>query len=94
MKAAIRKKLRPSWPDNKPPWKPEFSDGCTLVPDAGTLDCCLAHDKAYYEAKGGRVGRRRADRAYLDCMRAHGWTWRARFRWAGVRAFGWIFWYT
>lgn len=81
--------------DAKVPWRDEFSDGCTLVANVPeTMHCCLAHDKAYYEAKGGWRGRMRADRAFLACMKEHGWTWRARLRWLGVRLGGWVAWYT
>lgn len=79
----------------KEPWTDRMSDGCTLVSDPPeTVRCCIAHDKAYYHAEGGAAGRRKADRAFLECMKAAGWTWRAYLRYAGVRLFGWWFWYS
>ena len=90
-KSACRKALKPKWPDDKPPWDDSMSDGCTLVADSpDTIHCCLAHDKAYYQATGGRA---KADREFLGCMKAAGWGTRAYVRWAGVRIFGWL-WYT
>ena len=99
MRQTLRGAVRPKWPkvgaSDKPPWKPEFSDGCTLVSDhPDTIHCCLAHDRAYYEAKGGPAGRAKADREFLQCMQTAGWTWRARLRWWGVRIGGWAAWYT
>jgi len=99
----IRGRLVENWPrpakDNpngaadKPPWKAEFSDGCSMVSDhPDTLHCCVAHDRAYYEAVGGESGRRKADRVFLECMKASGWTWRARLRWLGVRVAGKEYW--
>lgn len=117
MKASFRKKFRPSWPQlepwpgawppgAKPPWRDEFSDGCTFVRDyPETKHCCLEHDQAYYEAKGGWRGRMRADRRYRECMlevayelrfgnRRRRIVRRAWRRWLGVRLLGWIAWYT
>ena len=91
-KSVCRKALKPKWPDAKPPWDDSMSDGCSFVSDSpDTVHCCLAHDKAYYQAVGGRG---RADRAFLDCMKAAGWGTRAYVRWTGVRLFGWLLWYT
>ncbi len=99
LRGAYRRKFRPSWPKaeaaKKPSWRDEFSDGCTIVSDhPQTLHCCLAHDRAYYEARDSWRGRMRADREFRECMQTAGWTWRAWVRWSGVRAFGWIAWYT
>ena len=100
-KCAFRDKFRPSWPEAskgqaKPPWDDSMSDGCTLVPDIPeTMHCCLAHDRAYYQAEGPFFfGRWKADVAFFLCMLEHGWTWRALVRYTGVRLFGWIAWYT
>lgn len=98
MKRYLRGKLVKSWPNvpvkEKPLWKDEFSNGCSLVPDVPeTVHCCVIHDKAYYEAGGGAKGRAAADKAFLNCMKEAGWTWRAYVRYFGVRMFGWTFWY-
>lgn len=91
-KAICRKALKPKWPHNKPPWDDSMSDGCTIVSDhPDTIHCCLAHDKAYYEAT---CKRSKADQDFLDCMKAAGWGTRAYLRYAGVRMFGWLLWYT
>ncbi len=91
-KSVCRHSLKPKWTDEKPPWDDSMSDGCTVVSDSpDTVHCCLAHDKAYYEATGSRA---KADRAFLACMKEAGWGARAYVRWAGVRIFGWLLWYT
>ena len=103
MRSAFRRVIRghvvKSWPkvapEDKPPWRPEFSDGCTLVSDPPeVVHCCLEHDRAYYEAKGGSAGRTKADREFLECMKTAGWTWRARLRWLGVRIGGGEIWFS
>ena len=80
----------------KRPWDDRMSDGCTVVSDpALTRHCCLAHDRAYYEAVGGAAGRAKADREFLRCMTATRFPrWRAYVRYAGVRALGWLWWWS
>ncbi len=68
-------------------------------------ECCQMHDELYIEQEGGALGREIADRLFLACMerKARGVADPARrdllrkkagFRYAAVRAFGWLAWYT
>ncbi len=43
------------------------SDGCSLFPDGDYLDCCVAHDKAYYVG-GSWTKRWRADKKLFKCV--------------------------
>lgn len=65
-------------------------DGCTFFPDGAYLDCCTAHDRAYY-AGGSRSARWRADKVLFKCVAAKKGWWNksiAPVMWAGVRVFG------
>ncbi len=74
-------------------WDDSMSDGCTLVSDPPEIvHCCVQHDKRYVLLD---VSRKEADDEFLHCMLKAGFPkWRANIRYAGVRAFGWILWYT
>jgi len=73
--------------------KPFVSDGCTLFPDAMPLgdaqwlDCCIAHDRAYW-AGGTEEERKSADRTLRECVAAIGEPEVADVMLAGVRAGG------
>ena len=58
-----------------PPWRNEWSDGCTAAPDRGWWgdhrECCVAHDASYYLG-GSQEDRLRADRVFYECLLAHG----------------------
>lgn len=84
----------------RPPWSPEMSDGCSTPVLARVLDadlraacrdcrdCCLAHDRAYYEG-GPWAAKLRADVALFECVaRRKGDTlalamFNAIYRWGG-----------
>ena len=73
--------------------KPFTTDGCSLFPD-GTLqqqdlwlDCCIAHDLAYWMG-GTSEERERADRRLRDCVSKAGEPKIAELMLAGVRAGG------
>lgn len=67
--------------------------GCTVVPDLDFHCCCVDHDLAY-ERGGTRSDRLRADKEFLKCMLERDDKYRpmAYVYYAGVRAFGWMFW--
>lgn len=64
-------------------------NGCTLAPDHNFRSCCDAHDEAYTLQK---VSRLEADMQLRDCITAAGHPLKAQVYYAGVRAFGWVFW--
>ena len=70
-----------------------MSDGCTASPQRkDILDCCLAHDRAYYER---RISQREADEQFLACLkskRLNGWDIYVRY--IAVRLFGWLWYHT
>lgn len=67
------------------------SDGCSMFPDGGYRDCCVEHDKAYFNG-GTRRQRRAADGLLFKCVAGQkGWwhrTFIAPMMWAGVRIGG------
>jgi hypothetical protein len=66
------------------------SDGCSLFPDGGYRDCCVAHDKAYF-AGGSWTKRWQADKNLFKCVAAKkGFQHKiiAPLMWLGVRAGG------
>ncbi len=72
---------------------PFTSDGCSAFPD-GTLeqktlwlDCCTAHDKAYWQG-GSYLQRLQADQALQSCVAQTGQTEIAQLMLAGVRVGG------
>ena len=94
---------RPLWQGGLPDrrrarvaWRDSMSDGCTVVSDPlVVLHCCIAHDRLYYQAIGGAAGRAKADREFLQCMMATRFPrWRAYARYVGVRALGWLWWWS
>jgi hypothetical protein len=64
------------------------SNNCTLFPEGSYTSCCENHDAAY----GAGYDRAKADRDLRDCVIACGRPHLAWIMWAGVRAFGWVFW--
>lgn len=66
------------------------SDGCSLFPDGDYRDCCVEHDKAYFNG-GGWSRRWRADKKLFACVAAKkGFQHKiiAPLMWAGVRVGG------
>lgn len=66
------------------------SDGCSLFPDCDYRDCCVEHDKAYYNG-GSWKERWRADRRLFKCVaNKKGWWHKplAPLMWLGVRIGG------
>ncbi|VEN73787.1 exported hypothetical protein [Candidatus Desulfarcum epimagneticum] len=53
----------------KPPLppKPFVSDGCSLWPDSGWLECCVEHDLVYWKGGAGQ-DRLEADRMLKTCV--------------------------
>ena len=49
------------------PPHPFTTDGCSMWPDDGWVDCCVEHDIAYW-CGGTSDDRRRADAALRDCV--------------------------
>jgi hypothetical protein len=79
--------------------KPFTSDGCSSFPD-GTLaqqqlwlDCCVAHDYAYWKG-GTELERMQADAALHSCVAKVGQPAVANVMLAGVRAGGGPYWPT
>ena len=66
------------------------SDGCSLFPNGGYLDCCVEHDRAYYFG-GSWKKRWQADKKLFKCVAAKkGFQHKiiAPLMWAGVRIGG------
>ena len=66
------------------------SDGCSLFPDGGYRDCCVAHDNAYYFG-GSWTKRWQADKKLFKCVAGKkGFQHKiiAPLMWLGVRAGG------
>ena len=66
------------------------SDGCSLFPDGKYLDCCVEHDKSYYNG-GSWTQRWRADKKLFKCVaRKKGFKHKiiAPVMWLGVRVGG------
>lgn len=68
-------------------------------------ECCQMHDELYIEREGGALGREIADRLMLACMERKAKAVadptrralllrKAATRYAAVRAFGWMAWYS
>ena len=67
-----------------------ISDGCSQFPDGDYTDCCVEHDKAYFNG-GSWIMRWRADKKLYKCVAAKkGFEHKfiAPVMWAGVRVFG------
>ncbi len=79
--------------------RPFTSDGCSAFPD-GTfnhsdkwLNCCIAHDKAYW--LGGTYKERlKADDDLETCIASVGDEKTAKLMWAGVRVGGSPYWFS
>lgn len=70
-----------------PPETPFVSDGCSCFPDWDYSDCCLAHDRDYWQ--GGTAKERKAsDRRLKACIRKKGHPFLAPVVYGGVRVFG------
>lgn len=54
-----------------PPFDPRTSDGCTGVRDLGCRECCVEHDKAYWEGVT-EEDREAADQRLRECIQAKG----------------------
>lgn len=65
------------------------SDGCTLIAEGKIHDCCVAHDKEYFQG-GTRHQRRNSDKRLYECVcKKGGWDkFFAPFIWMGVRIGG------
>ena len=66
------------------------SGGCSLFPDGNYIDCCTAHDKAYYFG-GSWKERLKADNVLFKCVAAKKGWWHkplAVMMWSGVRIGG------
>jgi len=63
------------------------ANGCTMAPDFNFTDCCDSHDECYC-AQTGRSG---CDSTLKDCIEDAGHPVLACLYWAGVRAFGWLY---
>ena len=66
------------------------SDGCSQFPDSDYTDCCVEHDKIYFNG-GSWIQRWRADKKLFKCVAAKkGFEHKliASVMWAGVRVFG------
>jgi hypothetical protein len=65
------------------------SDGCTLIAEGKIHDCCVAHDKEYFQG-GTRHQRRNSDKRLYECVcKKGGWDkFFAPFIWLGVRIGG------
>lgn len=66
------------------------SDGCSLFPDGGYRDCCVAHDNTYYFG-GSWTERWQADKKLFKCVAGKkGFQHKiiASVMWLGVRAGG------
>ena len=66
------------------------TDGCSFFPDGNYRDCCVAHDKDYFE---GGTGKERAEsdkRLYRCVKKKKGWQNKliAPLMWVGVRIGG------
>jgi hypothetical protein len=66
------------------------SDGCTKFPDGDYRDCCVEHDKAYYNG-GTKAQRLKADNRLRACVGAKNGWWHkpvSLVMWSGVRIGG------
>jgi hypothetical protein len=67
-------------------------DGCTAVPDLDFgADCCGEHD-VYTRDATINITRAEANRRMRACIEKKGYRNLAWIYWAGVTAFGWIWW--
>jgi hypothetical protein len=67
------------------------TDGCSMFPDSGWVQCCVEHDLAYW--CGGRAAQRlEADRGLQDCVAALGQPETAWWMKLGVRLGGHPWW--
>ncbi len=87
---------------NPPPWKKEYGDGCSGVPDwlpfVGSMrKCCDDHDKAFWYG-GTEKDFIKANQEFEDCIRrpwcflcyAVAWWRRKAIRLFGRSSFNWL----
>jgi hypothetical protein len=67
--------------------KPFKSDGCTLFFDGNWRDCCVSHDKSYWQG-GTQEERLEADKKLKECVSKHGHPYIASFMYMMVRIGG------
>lgn len=66
---------------------PFISDGCSAWPDGDWLDCCVAHDVAYWRG-GPEPLRQEADMALRQCVADTGYPTMGDIMYLGVRIGG------
>lgn len=66
---------------------PFTTDGCSMYPDGGWLECCIAHDIDYWCANP-RTTRAAADRALKVCVAEHSNAFNGQLTYLGTRLFG------
>jgi len=67
------------------------TDGCSMFPDSGWVQCCVEHDLAYW-CGGSAAQRLEADRGLQDCVAALGQPETAWWMKLGVRVGGHPWW--
>ena len=68
--------------------KPFKSDGCSLWPNGNWKECCIEHDKKYWQG-GTRVERLKADKQLKKCVTIKRYPIIGNFMYIGVRIGGW-----
>lgn len=66
------------------------SDGCSMFPDGNYRQCCVEHDRKYFQG-GSRLERRRADNKLFSCVASQKKFYNklvAPLMWLGVRVGG------
>ena len=66
---------------------PFTTDGCSMYPDGGWLECCIAHDIDYWCANQ-RTSRVAADRSLKACVADHSNALNGQLTYLGTRLFG------
>lgn len=66
------------------------SDGCSFFPDGNYRDCCVAHDREYYNGGSCKLRRQADNRLYTCVKNKKGWynKFVAPIMWVGVRVMG------
>lgn len=67
------------------------TDGCSMWPDGGWRECCLAHDVQYW-CGGADMNRRQADQALRSCVKELSGPAHGLFMYLGVRIGGHHLW--
>ena len=63
------------------------SDGCSMFPDYRWKDCCVKHDKIYWNG-GSSSDRKDADMKLYRCVKEKGYPFIAKIMYIGVRIGG------